>query len=181
MKYLIISCILSLSLLTSCQNPCATTLCENGGVCVGGDCACKEGWLGSSCSREDIPSLIEIRELNIRNFPATLSRNEGWDPSDGPDLYFTIAIGDKIIYSSNEIYENASPSNSYPFSGIGLGLDAPDSRYQLILYDSDPGEEDDLIGQAEFIPYQSGEGFPKNISYSSAGIEFDLKVIYEFE
>jgi hypothetical protein len=44
-----------------CQDPCAKTLCENGGVCVEGSCECPEGYEGENCE-------IELRAVLIGTY-----------------------------------------------------------------------------------------------------------------
>lgn len=40
---------LSLTLVTSCRDECDSVSCENGGVCVSGDCECPEYYEGERC------------------------------------------------------------------------------------------------------------------------------------
>lgn len=39
-------------MLVSCEDPCTSTVCLNGGVCSDGDCLCPEGFSGEECERE---------------------------------------------------------------------------------------------------------------------------------
>lgn len=51
--------VLSLLLLTGCNpDPCAEVECQNGGVCVEGDCDCPEGFFGPECEFQLDPCTI---------------------------------------------------------------------------------------------------------------------------
>lgn len=52
--YLSFLFISSLLLVSSCDDPCKDITCENGGICMEGDCECPDGYSGELCEQVDI-------------------------------------------------------------------------------------------------------------------------------
>ncbi|MEO0581176.1 MAG: hypothetical protein AAF135_03040 [Bacteroidota bacterium] len=57
------------------QNPCEDVMCENGGVCVDGDCDCPEGFFGPECEFQLDP--CTIRACVGSNTEACVVGNDG--------------------------------------------------------------------------------------------------------
>ena len=181
MRSATIIAVLSLFTFISCQNPCANTVCRNDGICINGDCNCAPGFLGAECGTEDIPTKMLLKEVTISRFPTSRSRNDDWDTNSGADLYFVLLKGDEVIYTANTVFEGAETGTLYPFEAINADIEFPESRYLIRWYDSDAPDDDELIGEIEFIPYEEGKAFPRNLSIESGGIEMGMRVSYEFE
>lgn len=54
------------TLLFGCEpeDPCDTVVCNNGGICVEGNCDCPEGFSGSQCDEEDLCITQNIQCMN---------------------------------------------------------------------------------------------------------------------
>ncbi len=166
----------------SAPDPCANTVCLNGGHCVNGDCVCPEGYGGADCSQQITPRKIKITKIEVTKFPATTNNGGGWDASSGADIFPELSKGDAVLWKSSTYYENASPSNVYAFNiNPAIDLTEPQDQYIIRLYDYDSGlfESDDFMGGIIFTPYSKSNGFPSVLSLdANGGVAFKLYLSY---
>ena len=179
----LIATLLCSMLFVTCQkednDPCSNIICMNDGFCANGTCNCKEGYTGSDCSQEKTPSSITITAVTVTKWPATESNGGGWDLLDGPDLTFTIRKGGTNVYVSGIFYEDAVQGQEYKFQ-TNIVLNAPDESYQMLLYDYDDFDADDLMSSLSFIPFIKGENFPATGTAEGTNLAFELEMSYEF-
>ncbi|MEM7375356.1 MAG: hypothetical protein AAF587_42565 [Bacteroidota bacterium] len=95
-------------LMTSCSlfDPCADVVCENGGMCNEGDCACAEGYEGESCA-----TYIPVQK-RLDNGSRPLELVQKGVPLDS--LYGKTYEGGLIFFVNSE------PAQYPKFSGEGL-------------------------------------------------------------
>lgn len=170
-------------LSTGCEKdqPCTDILCANGGTCVNGSCDCPDGYTGPDCSDEEEPQAVIIESITVKGFPATAPGGGGWDLLDGADLMIFIEDQNgNEVWNPNTFYEDADPNGSYSWEP-GLRITDVRGRHSLFVLDYDDGlSANDLIGGANFTPYNPGSNFPTQIGGEVEGVSLDIRVRYEF-
>lgn len=163
-------------------DPCANTVCLNGGHCVNGDCVCPEGYGGADCSQQITPRKIKITKIEVTKFPATNDNGGGWDLTNGPDIYLQLLKGDAQVWKSSDTYDyqNASPSTIHTIEiSPSVDLTEPNDEYTIILYDYDDFDADDFMGGIIFTPYTNSNGFPSVVTLdANGGVAFKLYLSY---
>lgn len=163
-------------------DPCANTVCLNGGHCVNGDCVCPEGYGGADCSQQITPRKIKVTKIEVTKFPATTNNGGGWDNSSGADIYLKLFKGDTQVWKSSYTYnyQNANPSTIYPIDiSPSVDLSEPNDEYTITLYDFDDFDADDFMGGIIFTPYSKSNGFPSVLTLdANGGVAFKLYLSY---
>lgn len=184
-----ILCIMAISFLfiQACSSEeedlCLNVICENGGTCFDGTCACPDGYIGSNCNEELTPSKIEISNIILTDFPGS---NGGgpWDGTNGkPDLYAEILNFNntsQVFYEDPNTIEDADTNTEYimtPESPIDVS--DVSIQYSLRIYDRDDSSDDDFVGGQKFRSYESGVGFPSEIVIDGT-IKVRMEMKYSF-
>ena len=142
--------------------------CNNGGECVEGICECADGYDGSNCSTQRIPSTVIIENIEVEKFP---KENNGidWDNLAGPnrkypDIYIKILFnGQEVFNNVDENISNAQQNEDHVFytNEGGLYLSKPLEEYVIELWDSDElPSKDELMDKIAFVPNNKSDGFP---------------------
>lgn len=150
-------------------DPCMGVICQNGGTCNGGDCACALEYTGTNCQNERIPAALFVDEVRFTQFPATEANGEPWDIlSPLPDLTFQIRRGaTTIIYEADGFYEDAAQGFTYSFP-VDVSLPNPTTTdYSILLFDLDLTDADDLMSSLIGRFYETGNAFPSTITLTS--------------
>lgn len=136
---------------------CEGVICNNGGNCVNGDCACPPQYMGPDCGQEKVPVKMRAESISLVSFPLTDANGAGWDFTSGPDVYIEIMQGNTLVYQSGYV-QNLAGSNTYSDM---VEFTSPQATYSIRIYDYDDGlTTDDYMGGINFTPYQSGLNFP---------------------
>lgn len=167
---------------------CNTIICQNGGTFVDCACECPQGFTGSDCSNQVIPTSISIDKVTVRLFPSLNGNGAQWDDGIGnevrPDLYFQLINSQStIIYDSPVFYENANVANDHVFNlGNPIVITNFSQPYIVSLFDFDTVGQDDNMASDAFFIYEDGNGFPSVISIldTEQPIAVDLEVSYQF-
>ena len=164
--------------LASCQKDpqeklCEGIICNNGGICVNGECECPPQWTGPSCFQEVAPIKMRVTYIALTSFPLTDGTGAGWDFFDGPDVYISIWKDGVQLYKTVS-YEDLTTGGfwetNYEFSD-------PTATYTIRVYDYDDGiTADDFMGGINFTPYRTGQKFPSSYPVSCSG----CTVAFEF-
>lgn len=185
----IIIALCTFSLIISCSkeeavNPCENIICLNGGFCANGLCNCPDGYEGSDCSIQSTPSRMILKKVIVTKFPPTEDNGAGWDILDGPDIIFSLLIGQNEVYRSSVFFEDAIQGQNYTFDNLNIVITEPTSNYTLNLFDYDDGlTADDFMGGVIFPFYSSTNvNFPSTIIIDSNNLNtgWILEVEYEF-
>jgi hypothetical protein len=65
-----VAAIATISMVSCDTDPCADVTCDNGGLCVDGDCVCATGYEGTDCS-----TLVRAKYLGSKNVNETCSQS----------------------------------------------------------------------------------------------------------
>ena len=165
-------------ILTSCDSDtCENSLCLNGGVCMEGSCDCPDKFTGPDCSEQKTPDKIEIRSIQVTNFPGS---NEGtaWDINDGPDLYFRLYEGETPLAQPMIPVDDADYLQDHFFFVDQIFMKNVLNEHSLQLRDYDAEDDDEILGEVKFIPYESNNGFPAVITWDNGTIAFTAEIDY---
>jgi len=197
--YLAIMLASSMILLSSECNPCDDIICEQGHQenCV---CVCDSGWVGASCQDEIVPSKIFIKSVDVTRMPEKNGVNT-WDFAAGeqnPDLMLILWRDDDYpnmawetgisgaSFGGTKMNRDPLLTSIFTYQGTGEGsLNFPERKYRLSLYDDDGDigafdNDDDLMGEIIFTPYQTGQQFPNLIILSNSAVTFEIIVEYQW-
>lgn len=133
---------------------CEGIICENGGNCNNGDCACPDNFTGPSCETPVPVTSVKLNSVTIKSFPAGTVFGGGWDENNGkPDITFQILNpSGTVAYSHDEIITDALASNEYTLFASNFNFSSPDASYTLLLLDDDGNGSNETITEYQFIP-----------------------------
>lgn len=137
---------------------------------------CKQGYTGSNCNNQIYPTKITVTKVTVSEFPSLDGSSATWDVGTGPDIYLVLYAGENLVYESDSYFEDASNSNTYEFE-FTYDMNGS-SIYTIELYDYDDLDDDDFIGNYEFLAYDDNEGFPKELVIGSGDLIFTFHVSY---
>lgn len=123
-------------------------------------------------------STCKITSVKITEMSFTDGSGLGWDPFDGPDVFFTISIpgGSVLLDASANRYSNISTS-SLPISwNIASPVTiSPLNQIRFIeIYDYDTLDPDDFIGGTSFNPSTLIGSYPNSTTIKLQGITIVL-------
>lgn len=169
---------------TETVDPCASTVCLNGGTCDNGACACPLGYSGADCGTQRTPT-VTLTAIKVTNFPG-LDGTSTWDAltATNPDL---LAVFKKVTPSSTilttGVSTDATAGTPYTLSGVTpTAISDFTSQYTLELWDNDTGisAPDDLMGSVTFDIYTPTNHFPSTLTVTSGSVTFELSLTYAF-
>jgi hypothetical protein len=142
-----------------------------------GSCDCPERYTGSDCSEQKTPDKMEIRSIKVTNFPEN-NESTTWDIADGPDLYFRLYEGELPLAQPVIPVDDADQLQDHYFFVSNIFMKNVLNEHSLQLRDFDPEDDDDILGEVKFIPYQTNNGFPSVITWDNGSIAFTVEVDY---
>ncbi|MES2516387.1 MAG: calcium-binding EGF-like domain-containing protein [Bacteroidota bacterium] len=165
-------------------DPCANTVCLNGGTCVDGSCSCPTGYSGADCGTQKTPTKVTITGIKVVKFPA-LSGTSDWDPYPGytnPDIFAVVKQGGTTLITTSAISD--VPANSVnvltvsPYNVTDLL-----TQLNIELFDDDTSPDaDDSMGAINFPVYTSGDHFPTTLTVDNGAgtLTFELTLSYTY-
>lgn len=182
----------SLFLLTDCKkkkteepaDPCANTVCLNGGTCVDGSCSCPTGYSGADCGTQRTPTKVTINGIKVTKHPALDGGGSTWDPitNTNPDLFAVIKQGATTLITSGSV-NNISSGSTTILPGI-TAYDVTNLTTQLNieLWDEDtpPVDANDSMGSINFSIYNSTNHFPTTLVVDNGTLTFELTLSYTY-
>lgn len=183
----------SLLLSTACKkkksddptpsDPCANTVCLNGGTCVDGSCSCPTGYTGSDCGTQKTPVKVSITGIKVTKFPP-MDGSTTWDPitNTNPDFYAVVKQGSNTIITSGSI-NNVAAGTTNTLPGVAT-YDVTDLVTQLNIelldQDTPPIDADDTMGNINFSIYNSTNHFPTTLVVDNGTLTFELTLSYTY-
>ena len=151
----------------------------------GADSISKSFYIGHQFSK------VRVTGINLYAMPATKSNGSPWDDSSHPDQYFQIVDtlgfivfhGATINAGGNDPNNKGDdPANTETYWLFNYNVPSFGSKLRLrwFDYDDDP-EEDDYIGEAEFVftGLRTGSNpYPERIAVTWAGVTTRLTLVW---
>jgi len=120
---------------------------------------------------------FKITSLKVTAIPFLDQNSNGWDPFDGPDVFFNITDGTNILLngSSSRISDVLTSNlpltwnftNAYQITNITI------SQY-ITIWDYDSLDPNDFIGSIGFKLEEHKSGYPKTITKSDGNITVSI-------
>jgi len=181
MKFVIIIILL---ITVSCDNkeedldPCENVTCGQNEVCNNGVCDCLYGGTVGNCD-EQIPTGVTVKKIIINNVPPENSSGDPWDDTGNPDLAVAIytSMNNQLWFSG--VIDEVDISEDHEFACDYNFTNNLSATYRIPLTEWD-GNNYDLIGIMDFIPYQVGLGYPDTIVTTNISIQATLLMEYSF-
>jgi len=191
---LLLLTILSISCSSNSEDvPCTPTPCLNGGV-SNADCGCDcpQGFTGSDCSTQLIPTKIFITKIKVTKFPNLKTNQNQWDSFvlagyERPDIFPSLSF-----YNGNYLYAGQPINDSFSYGNDNftfipstpIEINQVSSQYTISLWDDDTigtSINQEFIGGYNFYIY-ANNGFPAvlNISTSNGLVAFELYLTYQW-
>lgn len=174
--------------LISCgseEDACLTLACLNNGTCVGGACACPEGYEGDDCSIEQTPISMSIIGINITRYPTVRPDSTSWDSLNGPDLFFAFHEGAGSSYDPSIDFVSSTMVDA---NGQALEINATPpyivtnlaSNWSLDLWDEDMGADEYITG-IPLLPLDQVVGLPTTFDVETPEMKATFFVQWDFQ
>jgi hypothetical protein len=207
--FTLFSCLFILVLFSSCRKDidpdpesvieiCDTLVCQNGGTCESGVCACPTGYGGYDCSQEVLADWIELDCVEVFHFIET-NNGHAWDEGESgidtlPDLKIEVAQGFGVPTMTGEWFYNGATAafnvtndqtyvfernNAivFPLNQDGLGYESISITLRdMDAFSSSEEQISALIYQSLGSPYLSN--LPSQIEFSNS--DFGLRIFPKF-
>lgn len=164
-------------------DPCANTVCLNGGTCVDGSCSCPTGYSGADCGTQRTPVKVTISAIKITKFPA-MDGTSTWDPitNTNPDLLAVVKQGSNTLITTGSV-NNISAGAVTILPGVSA-TDVMDlvTQLNIELWDEDtpPVDANDSMGSINFSIYNSTNHFPTTLVVDNGTLTFELTLSYTY-
>jgi len=156
--------LVSITLFTSCKK----------------DEVCNDGYSGSDCETQIMPTVIKITSVKLTKFPQ-YDDGADWDvlTNTQPDVFFRLMKGSNVLFEQPDYYEDAVITENYT-KETDITINEVTSEYAMLLYDYD-NTTDDFMGGVNFYLYDSKNDFPSTINIDTGGeVSFELSLSYEW-
>lgn len=162
------------------NDPCAGINCQNGGVCVNGDCNCPDGYTGTFCQTQLPTQTMTITAIRVENFQST-DNGSNWDLLGGPDLMLSGNIGNNADQTQfiSGVFTDADIANNYTFDNLNWTFKS-NTNVTIGLWDADSPDSDDFMGGIYFLPQAYDDGFPEEILLQVNSVTFRLFVNWTY-
>lgn len=130
------------------------------------------------------PTKLNITQVSLTGFPATMTNGAGWDSGSGPDPYYEVTDypSGTTYYSSDYFSDITVTSLPKTYAVHTIPLNSVDANYQILLYDYDPIGSEFMGGYyfkfRDFMP-TNGDAYPTQINIGTTGVT--LKVTIEWK
>ena len=137
----------------------------------------------SSCKKEEKSySNVKILTVKLVDMPFLDGNNAGWDPMDGPDVFF------KIFDPSNNLLKEGQRVSDIGPGNLPLGWNLTNAmlvtnlqtQYTIEFHDYDMIDPNDYIGGYYFRMQDHKTGYPKTITLESSNSEVKIELGVEW-
>lgn len=156
------------------NDPCAGIICQNGGLCISGNCDCPDGYVGEFCETQITPYALTITRVRVVSYPQT-DGGAGWDLTSGPDVF--VAYGSSCCSGSSNYIQNAGQNLLF---NVNWYISNPQAQFTIWTVDWDEFDANDIIGGINFVPRSFDDGFPNQLSLSAGNITYLLDVTWHY-
>jgi hypothetical protein len=154
-------------------------VCENGGECIDGLCDCPPNYTGDNCEEQITPSFLTVNGIQVSMFPIVDDNGLPWDNSSDPDIFPEISFDGNVLYLAPNASVNADPNGvSTWIPGASFTINDIQEVHVFKLFDGDPNDEVEEMGEVFFTPYSSENDFPEVLEFTGDSITFSLQVAY---
>jgi len=161
MKNILLLFLLTMLFFSCKKDPCADTVCENGGTCIDGQCLCEGLWKGKYCTEQVTPILITVGSISIVQMPQTDANGAGWDINSGPDVYVIVKqFGNVLLSTENQWIQNATVGSAFL---VPFAITDAESPITVELWDYDDFDSNDFMGSVQGTIYDNTNGFPSTV------------------
>ena len=128
---------------------------------------------------EPIPDYnnFKITSLKLTEMPFLDQNSSGWDPFDGPDVFFNITDGTNINFNGSSSKVNNVLTTNLPlnwnFSNSFQIQDITTNQY-IDIWDYDTLDPNDFIGSVSFKLEDYKNGYPSTITKSNGSISITI-------
>lgn len=137
-----------------------------------------------ACQKDDTKPVdpnytnFKILSIKITEMPFLDANSAGWDPLDGPDVYFNMEdVNSNVLFNGSSSRFKDVLVSELPFSWSFV------DAYQITnltvthfvtVYDFDTLDPNDEIGYVGFTLSEHKDGYPKSISKSRNGVNITI-------
>lgn len=132
------------------------------------------------------PTKVNIKQVTLTGFPATMTDGSGWDITSAPDPYFVISDYPKTVtyYTSLSFSDLILSSLPKTYAANNTLINSVDLNYQIALYDEDVATSEFMGGYyfkfRSFMP-TDGTTYPTEIEISNASKPPAFKLTIEWK
>jgi hypothetical protein len=169
------------------EDACLTLACLNDGTCVGGACACPEGFEGDDCSIQQTPVSMSVVGINVTKYPTVRTDSSSWDSLDnsGPDIFFAFHEGTGSAYDPAIDLVSTMQNNA---TGAVFEVDvAPPyivtnlaGNWSLDLWDADAAGQEEYMESVIVNPLNESVGLPTSFTIQKPAIAVTFFVQWDF-
>lgn len=130
-----------------------------------------------STSQEPNYTNFKITSINVTSMSFLDNSSAGWDPFDGPDIYFNITDGSTTLVSGSSSRHSDVLTSELP---IGWNLTTAHEITNLSvsrkieIWDYDTLDPNDFIGSVSFNLTDHKSGYPKKIVKSNGQLTIEI-------
>ncbi len=137
----------------------------------------------SSCNKDETKPAEQVTTPNYTNFkiltlkitamPFLDLNSAGWDPFDGPDVYFNITDGSNILMNGSSSKMSDVLSSNLPLTwnfSVAHQITNITMTQFIEIWDYDTLDPNDFIGSVGFKLEDYKSGYPTSITKSNGGI-----------
>ena len=176
---------------SSSSDSCTPIVCQNAGT-SNSDCGCNcpQGFTGTDCATQLIPSKIKITKFTVTKFNNT-NGSSNWDNNSAPDIFLQLINGTNgsNIWLSTIYYPDAVSTGTNSFDFIPttpVEITNTLGQFTLFLGDDDvhdmPSNPNDQMAAILFNIYSGTSGFPQSMNITNnASIPFRVTLSLQYE
>ena len=180
--------LINFSCSSDSDSTCTPISCQNGGI-SNSDCGCDcpNGYTGTNCGSQVMPTKIKVTKIRVKYFPNT-NNGTNWDVGGLPDIFVRLGKGNgdsntQLLYTSGVI-ENATSNGVDVFDFVpttATYITNITQQHVVILGDYDTASYNDFVGGFTFTPYNNTNNFPATILLQDSNVPLSFELFFSYE